>query len=236
MVVCPESGPLQHSQRRRAWGAFGIVGAVLVAAAAVALPGRFEAQRNANESAVIATLKNISSAQAQCHAGGVIDVDRNGVGEHGFFDELTGRVPVRGGKAIVPLLSNIDYGAVVDSRCMRSGYLFQMFLPDRLQRGVAEDASGGDAGNDNGVDPRQAELLWCCYAWPRSQGWTGQRTFFVNQSGDVLASLCQVVAYDGVLTPCPFFAAFAASSSVSMAAAIAACTVAHDGNVWVVIG
>jgi hypothetical protein len=44
-----------------------------------------------NEMAAIASLKNISSAQAQCQASGVIDSNNNGQGEYGFFAELAGR-------------------------------------------------------------------------------------------------------------------------------------------------
>ncbi|MEY2716053.1 MAG: hypothetical protein RIT24_2396, partial [Planctomycetota bacterium] len=49
-----------------------IVVAIIAIIASIAIPNLLSARLNANESAAIATLKNISSAQAQCQASGVI--------------------------------------------------------------------------------------------------------------------------------------------------------------------
>ena len=223
------------SRRRRLRVAVGIAGVLLTLAAGLAVPNLLRSNLNANESAAIATLKNISSAQSQCQASGVIDVDGNESGEYGFFGELAARVATRGGRPIGPPLLSSAFGTIAGSRVTRAGYVFQIFLPSRAQLGVAEDESGGDPANDNGVDPGQAEMLWCCYAWPQSYGWSGKRTFFVNQSGDVLATNATVLPYDGDRHACGFAAAFCAGSSVSMAAAVAANTVAQDGNFWVVV-
>lgn len=208
---------------------------LLAAAGGFAVPNLLSSNLNGNESAAIATLKNISSAQSQCQASGAIDVDGNGCGEYGFLGELAAQVATRAGKRIDPPILSSAFGDVVASRVERSGYVFQMFLPGRDQMGITEDSAGGDPGNDNGVDAGQAEILWCCYAWPQSYGWSGKRTFFVNQSGDLLATNAAAVAYDGDRSPCSCPAAFAASASVSMSAIMAANTVGHDGNFWVVI-
>ena len=72
-----------------------IVVAIIAIIASIAIPNLLSARLNANESAAIATLKNISSAQAQCQASGIIDVNTNGQGEYGFFGELSGAVAVR---------------------------------------------------------------------------------------------------------------------------------------------
>lgn len=209
-----------------------LVGGVGVAV----LPGLRAARLNANESAAIGALKNISSGQAQCQASGLLDVDGNGAGEYGFFGELSGRVALRGGRAKLdpPVLSN-RFGEVVASQVRTGGYVFQMFLPDRAEQGVAEDPTGGDAGNDNGVHPGAAETLWCCYAWPQDRGSSGIRTFFINQSGDVLATNGSVVAYDGSRRPCTFEVAFEGSAPLAMGSHIAANTVGRDGNTWVVV-
>ena len=50
-----------------------IVVAIIAIIASIAIPNLLAARLNANESAAIATLKNISSAQAQCQASGAID-------------------------------------------------------------------------------------------------------------------------------------------------------------------
>ena len=74
------------------------------------------------------------------------------------------------------------------STVARSGYFFQMFLPDPTQQGCTEAATVGGGPGTPAVDHSQAETLWCCYAWPQVQGNSGKRAFFINQSGDVLSS------------------------------------------------
>ncbi|MBM4060748.1 MAG: prepilin-type N-terminal cleavage/methylation domain-containing protein [Planctomycetes bacterium] len=213
-----------------------IVVAIIAIIASIAIPNLLSARLNANESAAIATLKNISSGQSQCQASGVIDVNNNGSGEYGFFGELSGRTAVRAGtQRISPPVLSTAFGNIAAAQVSRSGYLFQMYLPDTTAQGVTEDATGGDPDNGQGVDPGQAETLWCCYAWPQVQGNTGKRAFFVNQSGDVLATNGAVVAYNGSTTMPAFSAAFSAAASAAMTAAVAANTVAQDGNTWVVV-
>ncbi len=214
----------------------GVLVALLGTAAAIAVPNFISANLNANESAAIATLKNISSGQSQCQASGVIDVNGNGSGEYGFFAELAGAVTVRGGSArITPAVLSKTFGELNGSRIHRSGYVFQMFLPDAMGKAVAEDPDGGDVRDDNGVDAPQAETLWCCYAWPRSSGQSGRRAFFVNQCGDVLATNGAARSYEGSARAVQWDAAFAASDSSGMANPVAANTVGHDGNTWVVL-
>jgi len=212
-----------------------IVVAIIAIIASIAIPNLLSARLNANESAAIATLKNISSAQAQCQASGIIDANSNGQGEYGFFGELSGRATVRGSTLRIqpPVLSSA-FGNVAASRVTRSGYLFQMYLPDASQAGIAEDATGGYTGSS--VDASGAETMWCCYAWPVSQGNSGKRTFFINQGGDVLATNGATSQYNGTTNANPAYgAAFAATGSNSMGASIAANTTGRDTNTWTVV-
>ena len=78
-----------------------IVVAIIAIIASIAIPNLISARLTANESAAIATLKNISSAQAQCQSSAVIDTNGNGAGEYGFFAELSGRVGVRTASAAI---------------------------------------------------------------------------------------------------------------------------------------
>ena len=213
-----------------------IVVAIIAIIASIAIPNLLSARLNANESAAIATLKNISSAQAQCQASGVIDVNNNGAGEYGYFAELAGAVAVRGGTATIspPVLSNA-FGNVANSQVVRSGYIFQMYLPDNTNAGIAEQATGGDPTNAGGVDPTRAEVLWCCYAWPSALNNSGKRTFFINQGGDVLASKNQTTQYNGTTTEPTYSAAFLGTSSGFMDNGVAANTTAIDGEIWVVV-
>ena len=169
-----------------------IVVAIIAIIASIAIPNLLSARLNANESAAIATLKNISSSQSQCQASGVIDANSNGAGEFGYFGELSGAQFVRADNAgavstterITPPVLSSAFGNVATSQVVRSGYVFQMYLPGVGTEFQAEAATGGGAGA--AVNPARAEVLWACYAWPSSYGNSGKRAFFVNQSGDVL--------------------------------------------------
>jgi prepilin-type N-terminal cleavage/methylation domain-containing protein len=214
-----------------------IVVAIIAIIASIAIPNLLSARLNANESAAIATLKNISSAQSQCQASGVIDVNGNGAGEYGFFGELSGRVAVRAGtQSISPPVLSTAFGNIAAARVNRSGYVFQMFLPDATAQGIAEDATGGDPDNGQAVDPGQAETLWACYAWPQVFGNSGKRTFFVNQSGDVLSTNSAVNSYSEASNTRPAFsAAFLASGTAALSGRVAANTLASDGDRWTVV-
>jgi prepilin-type N-terminal cleavage/methylation domain-containing protein len=222
-----------------------IVVAIIAIIASIAIPNLLSARLNANESAAIATLKNISSAQAQCQASGVIDCNNNGQGEYGFFGELSGADAVRTDEAgavgtatiTPPVLSNA-FGNVDTSRVTRSGYIFQMYLPDTTANGVAENLTGGAAGSS--IAAGKAEVLWCCYAWPSSFGNSGKRVFFINQSGDVLASKNTTSTYgapSGGSTLAPTFdAAFDPNSTATgMAAGVASNIAGNDGEIWTVV-
>lgn len=173
-----------------------------------------EFQMRRNEAAAIATLKNISSAQAQCQASAAVDVNGNGQGEYGMFGELSGRVRLRGGdRSMSPPVLSAAFGNIEGGVAVRSGYVFRMFLPDADAKPVPEADGGGAA--DLPVDARQAELLWCCYAWPVEVGVSGRRALFVNQSGDVLACSNEDGDWSGPATGPPPAAAFLDASSLS---------------------
>ena len=67
----------------------------------------------------------------------------------------------------------------------RSGYLFKMFLPADGGSAV-EELDGGVFNGDVNTD--LAETTWCAYTWPANYGNSGNRTFFVNQAGDITAT------------------------------------------------
>jgi type IV pilus assembly protein PilA len=218
-----------------------IVVAIIAIIASIAIPNLLSARLNANESAAIATLKNIASAQAQCQASGVIDENNNGAGEFGYFGELSGAdgVRVQGGLSatefISPAVLSAAFGNVQNSRVVRSGYIFQMFLPGNTVPFQPEAAGGGATAST--IQAEAAEVLWCCYAWPSSYGNSGKRTFFVNQAGDVLGCRNSTAQYNGVANP-PVAgqAAFLAGiGNVTLSSTLAANTLSLDGETWVVV-
>ena len=214
-----------------------IVVAIIAIIASIAIPNLLAARLNANESAAIATLKNVSSGQAQCQASGVIDANANGQGEYGFFGELSGKVVVRGSATLrisPPVLSTAFGNINAQSNVSRSGYLFRMYLPSVAPAtGCIETATTGGGAGTPAVDAGQAETLWCCYAWPQVQGNSGKRTFFINQSGDVLSTTGS--NYSGTTTVPVFSAAYANSASAFMTSPVAANTKGHDTFTWVVV-
>jgi len=220
-----------------------IVVAIIAIIASIAIPNLLSARLNANESAAIATLRNISSSQAQCQASAIIDANRNGAGEYGFFAELAGGTNTRSdeagavaGEIITPSFLSGAFTNVQNSRVLRSGYWFQMYLPSSTMAPTAEAAGGGGSGVS--ISAGFAEVLWCCYAWPSSYGNSGKRLFFVNQSGDVLSARNNTTRYSGTATatvPAGTAAFHTNVSSVTMASTVAANATGKDGNIYVVV-
>ena len=219
-----------------------IVVAIIAIIASIAIPNLLSARLNANESAAIATLKNISSSQAQCQASGAIDANNNGAGEYGYFAELSGAVGIRDStgnpsatERISPPVLSGAFGNVSGSRVTRSGFIFQMYLPNATAVAVPEAATGGVGAT--APDGAQAEVLWCCYAWPSSRGNSGKRCFFVNQSGDVLATknLAAGQLYNGTTNPPLPTAAFRNGTSGSMSSTVASNASGVDLGIWIVV-
>src|SRR5262249_55054994 len=95
------------------------------------------ARHAADEAAAIATLRSISSAQAQLQYSGAIDTDGDGSGEYGYFGELCGAVPCRdipGEKPfrLEPAVLSKSFAQITpNGNIPRSGYLFRMYLPGK---------------------------------------------------------------------------------------------------------
>ncbi len=185
------------------------------------------ARTRANQSAAIATMRNLISAQAQMQATGRIDTDRDGTGEFGGFIELSGAAPGRmGTKLMPPVLSRAFSKVNEHGEVVRSGYHYRIYLPDSSGRGVQEPRNGY-AAIDTEAD--LAETTWCAYAWPADEK-SGQTTvFFTNQSGDVFAT--QDPRYRGPGKGPAADAAFTQAGAITGAVA-ARGRKGADGNVW----
>jgi type II secretory pathway pseudopilin PulG len=217
-----------------------IVVAIIAIIAAIAIPNLLSARLNANETAAIATLRNISSAQAQFQATAKADVDNDGTGEFGSFVELSGSSPVRGtvvnvGTLNPPVLSGAFRNPNGNGFVSRSGYFFAIYLPDSVGDGIIPDATAvgfGAPGAPN-VDPDLGETTWCCYAWPVNYGNSGNRSFHVNQTGDITASERQnSTPYSGTTTVPGPSAAFLTASTTTITGLTAVGVTGSDGEVW----
>jgi hypothetical protein len=176
------------------------------------------------ETAAIATLRNLISAQSQFRSTARADENNNGVGEYGSFGELSGAAPVRDGIPLNPPFLSPAFRDVAGGRVERTGYYFQIFLPragDRLALPELPDG-GYEAG---AVHADVAETTWCAYAWPADPA-SGLRTFFVNEEGDILATR----GYRGELAPHPYAAFAPTSPGITGEPAVEAR--GQDGNVW----
>lgn len=171
----------------------------------IAVPRPPSHRLRANESAAIATLRNVISAQSQIKSSAVIDLDRDGIGEYGYFAELVGTLPLRTTKdklpvTLTPAVLSHALGIVDEHGLVKkSGYFFRMFIANDRCLPRAEAAFGGDGGAARRwktQDP--AETYWACYAWPvEPVGIGGHRAFMANQSGEVLQTNNMVHGYHG---------------------------------------
>ncbi len=236
-----------------------IVVAIIAILAAVATPKLVSARLSANENATIATLRSIAAAQVQLQSSVAIDTDADGGGEYGFFGELAGSAPIRdfnGGAPAVgtivldPTYLPIAFGNVVPDGSLqgiveRQGYYYKMWLPNNSATNpIAAVNEAGGGGNDATLPgSSNAEIMWCCYAWPVQATKTGNRAFMVNESGDVVATQNQRTAalqpYNGTAaaTVPAFDAAFSAPLDMGSDPALASVgAAAQDGRTWTPVG
>lgn len=211
-----------------------------------------DAKRSANETAAIATLRNLASCQAHIQASGKIDSDNDGIGEYGTFLELTGSVGVRKGPATgtpasadftakgtpvnPPIMSKALSNVGPDGVVRKSGYCFRIYLPDSENpSGFVHESGPADAvalaGGTGRVSVDMVETTWCAYAWPETLGASGSRAFFVNQAGDVVQSSNEKAQWAGEKGP-PGNAAFVGAGITGQ---VAVGTAGRDGDVWKVV-
>ena len=204
-----------------------IVIAIIAIIAAIAIPNLLAARLSANETAAVATLRNITSCQAQFQQGAKADEDADGQGEYGGFREMSGAVAGRMAAVLVPPVLSGSFRLLnASGEVTRSGYHFHMYLPAvGGATGLGEPVGGYVVATLN-ID--LTETTWCCYAWPANYGQSGNRTFFTNQAGDVTTT--EAAAYSGAGAGPAYDAAFQVAGSMTGATAIG--IAGADGNIW----
>jgi prepilin-type N-terminal cleavage/methylation domain-containing protein len=232
-----------------------IVVAIIAIIASIAIPKLLAARLSANEAAAISTLRSISSAQAQLQSSAAIDCDADGSGEYGYFAEMAGTIQMRVSAAGVPaagaaatdklnppVLSSA-FGAVGPAGpnaklVSRSGYDFQMWLPDATAGGVTPGIPEDDAGGKLGApfpNPNNNEIMWCCYAWPMQAQGTGNRAFFINQEGDLLQCLNRsATPYSGTTKKPLFGEAYKTATDMGSGLRIGTAG-GNDNTIWVAV-
>jgi prepilin-type N-terminal cleavage/methylation domain-containing protein len=239
-----------------------IVVAIIAIIAAVAIPRLMTARISANENAAIATLRSIAAAQQQVQASSAVDTDADGGGEYCFFGELAGTANLRecDPVAIVPVLSanrltpaylatafgNVLPDSTGDGVVERQGYYYKIFLPDDNVDPAAatgaypEDPAGGANAGDMGAwGSSNCEIMWCCYAWPVTQGRTGNRAFFINHEGDVISHDNKTGVYSGLAASPTFDVALNSLIPLDFGQPLGLAALgntSNDGNLWVTVG
>jgi prepilin-type N-terminal cleavage/methylation domain-containing protein len=189
-----------------------IVIAIIAIIAAIAIPNLLAARLSANETAAIATLRNIISSQAQFQQGGRADQDADGTGEYGGFVELSGGGAGRMASVLVPPVLSGGFRVLsAAGEVSRSGYFFRIILAGAVGAPVQEPMGGYTAMT--GVDSDLSETTWCAYAHPVNYNQSGNRSFFTNQAGDVLG--IEVSTYSGTGTGPGGDAAFTVGGAIT---------------------
>ncbi len=184
-----------------------IVIAIIAIIAAIAIPNLLAAKVASNETAAMATLKSLTSAQATCQNQGRIDADKDGQGEYGCFFEVTSQCGVRNDydpvtktaqfnaplitTKINPSIISTSLGNVdTDGFVTKGGYAFMIYLPDGASPSQGTHETGSIAAPlfAARVSCDVCETVWCAYAQPMTYATSGNKRFFVNQSNDVLQS------------------------------------------------
>jgi hypothetical protein len=75
-----------------------------------------------------------------------------------------------------------------------------------------------------------AETTWCCYAWPVNYGNSGNRTFMVNQTGDIVTT--EFNTYSGDTAPPGSAGFFLPRIANSITGLTAVGTEGGDENIW----
>lgn len=206
-----------------------IVVTILAIVAGIAIPSLMAAKSNANDKAIVATMRAIATAQELARTHALIDTDKDGVGESATLPELAGSVAVRGsGTKLRPPYVSWAMGAQdADGFVTSHGFYFALYLPDASGNGVI-----GAPASFASVNADRSEHCWTCIAWPVNRATQGYATYFVNQNGDIICS--RDARYSGKTSVPPPGCGLAGVAPTQIDSnALAVGVPGADGNTWV---
>jgi prepilin-type N-terminal cleavage/methylation domain-containing protein len=226
-----------------------IVCAIIAIVVAMGLPKLMAARMTANESSAISTLRALASAEVTVVSQAAIDSDGDGAGEDGYFAELAGSVaarasagglPAPGVHKLTPVVLSTAFGNIdANGLVARSGYYFQIWLPGApaggLTPGISEFPTVGGADPGNLPDANGCEFIWCCYAWPVVVERSGNRTFFINQTGELLQYMNRGgVKYSNTTSKPAFDEAFQTNGDMASNLRVGIAG-GHDNTLWTAV-
>jgi hypothetical protein len=126
-----------------------------------------------------------------------------------------------------PVISGSWRVANANGEVSRSGYFFRVFLPASGGSGVGESRDGFDGG---ALDADLCDGYWCVYAWPVNYNQSGNRAFFINQSGEIVGT--ESTRYSGTGHGPGVDAAFSPEGKGTITGRVAINEPGVDGNTW----
>ena len=161
---------------------------------------------------------------------GLVDVNLNSGYEFATLREMTGGTVLRGssGEQLSPNLLPLSLDSLdIQGRMLKSGYYYQLFLPDAAGDGIPETPA--QIGN---IDASLAEGYWTMLAWPASRNQSGTAAYFVNQQGEVVKT--RTANYSGLTATPPAGAALMGTGGPTeiVSNSVAVNAVGADGNTW----
>jgi hypothetical protein len=130
----------------------------------------------ANEAAAASHLKSaVHPAEVQFQGGMYVDDNGNGIGDFGFFSEMSG-TPVGDEKLELSLLPSTWN----EPTPLINGYRFAVYLPDDRDGAV-------DSPDARRTVKGQGETNFVAYAWPDEEG-NGRKMFAITAAGMVYAT------------------------------------------------
>lgn len=141
---------------------------------------------HSNEGHTVGNLRSISTALSQFQAQCIVDQDRDGIGEYGFLQEVSGVVKGRSGKQVSSsepwLLKNFSNGIENSGIVQKDGYYYLLYLPGK--NGSGREIFPLKKETDSSIIDQQ-ENYWICYAWPVDYGYTGIRAYCIDIGAEV---------------------------------------------------
>lgn len=148
---------------------------------------------SANEATALAVLQEIGAAQEAYRLQVITDQDRDGLGEYGFLQELTGAADPRGREGPAPARALARPLRIERGVGTYRGYHFLVYLPT-AGTPMAEQATLSPPAAE---DADRQERRYVVYAWPVRYGSTGKRAFAIDPRGVVVATSNVGASYSG---------------------------------------
>jgi type II secretory pathway pseudopilin PulG len=145
----------------------------------------------------IVPLRLIITAQHQFRNEAIKDRDGDGIGEFGYFTELSGALPVPCGDsakvAKPPFITSVFGSTSLSERgiATRNGYHYLIYLPSSGKKTCRENGKeipaikGRALSTQEEIEINRQEQYFAVYAWPISAKDPTTAAYFINSQGEI---------------------------------------------------